>query len=59
MFYDAIGGESTAKIMGCMPKNSTIYVYGALEGGFVKNVPVMSLIYMNMNVKGLFLPTWL
>jgi NADPH2:quinone reductase len=59
VFYDAIGGEMTAKIITLMPKNSTAYIYGALEGGYVKNVPVIDLIYKNMTVKGLFLPTWL
>ena len=59
VFYDAIGGEMTAKIINHMPKNSTTYVYGALEGAYVKNVPVIDLIYKNVTVKGLFLPTWL
>ncbi len=59
VFYDAIGGEMTSKIMNHMPKNSITYVYGALDGGHVKNVNIIDLIYKNMTVKGLFLPTWL
>lgn len=59
VFYDAVGGESTAKIMSCMPKNSTVYVYGALDGPSVKELPIINLIYMNITVKGLFLPVWL
>jgi len=45
--------------MNSMPKNSTIYVYGSLEGSNVKNLPIINLIYKNITVKGLFLPTWL
>lgn len=59
VFYDAVGGDLTAKIMTLMPKNSTVYVYGALDGPYVKDVHVIDLIYKNMTVKGLFLPTWL
>jgi NADPH:quinone reductase-like Zn-dependent oxidoreductase len=59
VFYDAIGGENTAKIMNCMPKNSYIYLYGVLDGLFVKNISTFSLTSKNMTMKGLFLPIWL
>lgn len=59
VFYDAVGGESTAKVMNCMPKNSTIYVYGGLGGHSVKDIPNLNLIYKSITVKGLFLPAWL
>ena len=31
LFFDAIGGEITGRILKLMPKNSTAYVYGCLS----------------------------
>lgn len=57
--FDAIGGEMTGKMLTCMPKNSTVYVYGALDGANVKNIEVRNFIYKNSKVTGFFLPNWL
>ena len=57
--FDAIGGEMTGKMLTCMPKNSTVYVYGALDGANVKNIQVKNFIYKNAKVTGFFLPNWL
>jgi len=31
--FDAIGGDFTNRLLGCMPWKSTAYVYGVLSGG--------------------------
>ena len=49
----------TGRMLSCMPKNSTIYVYGALDGAVVKNIDVKLFIYNNSTVSGFFLPNWL
>lgn len=49
----------TGRILKCMPRHSTVYVYGALDGALVKNIQVKDLIYSNATVTGFFLPTWL
>ena len=57
--FDAIGGEMTNRMLNCMPKSSTIYVYGILDGPQVKNIDIKHFIYNNATVTGFFLPTWL
>ena len=42
-----------------MPKNSTVYIYGGLDGYTVKGIDVKSFIYSNVTVTGFFLPNWL
>jgi hypothetical protein len=42
-----------------MPKNSTIYVYGALAGSNINNINVVDVLYHNKKVHGFFLPNWL
>lgn len=42
-----------------MPRNSIVYVYGALDGPTVHGIDVKSLIYSNVIITGFFLPNWL
>lgn len=30
--FDAIGGQMTGRMLRSMPRSSTVYVYGALDG---------------------------
>ena len=57
--FDAVGGEMTGRMVKCMPKNSFVYVYGALDGAQVKSIDVISLIHMNATITGFYLPNWL
>jgi len=57
--FDAIGGDMTGRMLNCMPKHSTVYVYGALDGPHVKNIDAKTFIYRNATVTGFFLPYWL
>lgn len=59
VFFDAVGGEMTNRVLNCMPKSSTVYVYGILDGPQVKNIDIKHLIYNNATVTGFFLPNWL
>lgn len=49
----------TGKMVRAMPKNSIVYVYGALDGPTVQGIDVKSFIYDNITVTGFFLPNWL
>lgn len=57
--YEAIGGEMTGKVLNCMPKNSIVYIYGALDGANMRDIPIINFIYKNATLAGLFLPTWM
>ena len=49
----------TGRVLNCMPKNSTVYVYGILDGPQVKNIDIKNFIYNNATVTGFFLPNWM
>lgn len=49
----------TGRMLRCMPKESTVYVYGALDGPSVSKIDVKDFIYSNATVTGFFLPHWL
>ena len=56
--FDAVSGQTTARVLKNMPNNSTVYVYGALsmEGVYI-DAP--ELIFRGKTVKGLLLPNYL
>eukprot|EP00293_Proteomonas_sulcata_P000827 CAMPEP_0184326000 /NCGR_PEP_ID=MMETSP1049-20130417/142327_1 /TAXON_ID=77928 /ORGANISM="Proteomonas sulcata, Strain CCMP704" /LENGTH=307 /DNA_ID=CAMNT_0026648169 /DNA_START=3442 /DNA_END=4365 /DNA_ORIENTATION=+ len=57
--FDAVAGELTGTIVGCMPPKSITYVYGGLSGQGVGNVPVMDLIYKHKKVEGFLVVNWI
>lgn len=57
--YDAIGGHSTNVILKCMPKFSTLYIYGGLSGENIQNIDLADTLYNHKTITGLFLPNWL
>lgn len=57
--YDAIGGDATGVILKCMPKFSTLYIYGGLAGENIKNVDLADTLYNQKTITGLFLPNWI
>ncbi len=52
--FDAVAGEITGKVLAAMPKNSTAYVYGALD---LKpcQIDAGQLIFAGKSVKGFWL----
>ncbi|KAL4467745.1 hypothetical protein ABPG74_013080 [Tetrahymena malaccensis] len=57
IFFDAIAGSFTGKVLSGMPNNSTAYVYGQLSGQD-SSVSPNQLIFKNQSVKGFLLPAW-
>jgi NADPH:quinone reductase len=57
--YDAIGGSIAGVILKCMPKKSTLYVYGLLSGESLSNIDGGDMLYGHKSVSGLFLGNWL
>ena len=49
----------TGRVLNCMPKKSTVYIYGILDGPQVKNVDIKNFIYNDATVCGFFLPNWM
>jgi len=52
--FDALAGDSTAKLLKAHPKGSTCYVYGLLSGDVVNGISVMDLISQK-TVTGLYI----
>ena len=58
--FDAIGGEMTGKILTQMPKNSTIYVYGALSlTPVLGDISLNDVLFKGKTVKGWFLKDYI
>lgn len=57
--FDAIGGSITGEILGALPANSTVYVYGLLSGQPISGVGGDALIFQNKTVSGFWLVTHL
>jgi len=50
--FNAIGGDTTAKILKLMPECSTIYVYGAMGDSNVSYIPIEELLFGGKVVTG-------
>ena len=55
--FEAVAGDLTNKCSNAMPNGSTIYIYGALQGGFVKDISVGDLIFRKQTITGFWLGT--
>ncbi|KAK9841202.1 hypothetical protein WJX74_001835 [Apatococcus lobatus] len=53
---DAIAGDTSAQLMGCIRTGGSVYVYGALSG-LVANAPVLDLL-SGKTLTGFSLPIW-
>jgi len=56
--FDAVAGTTTGTLLGLMPNQSTVFVYGALAGP-IGNVSSLDLIYRKKQIKGLYLTRWI
>jgi NADPH:quinone reductase-like Zn-dependent oxidoreductase len=61
LFFDAVGEELGATVMGALPDKSETVVYGWLDTGGVGTVttPITSLIFRDVRVRGFWLPKYL
>ena len=57
--FDAIAGDTTGKLIDCLPPAGQVFVYGGLSGNPVSGIGIRDLIYMDKAVKGLLLTNWL
>jgi NADPH2:quinone reductase len=53
--YDAVAGEMTGKLLKCMPRGSTVYVYGGLSGAYLSGVGIHDLIFCKKSISGFWL----
>lgn len=58
--FEAIGGETSGKILKNMPKNSILELYGVLAmDPHLSKIDAGDLLFNNKTVKGFLLPNWL
>jgi NADPH:quinone reductase-like Zn-dependent oxidoreductase len=57
--FEAIAGNMTGTVMNSMPRDSIVYVYGALSEEPCGNIDPVQLIFHNKEVKGFYLGAWM
>jgi NADPH2:quinone reductase len=58
VFFDAIGGVFSSKVLSLMPNNSTMYVYGNLSGEAI-HYDASNLIFKGHNISNFFIWAWI
>lgn len=56
--YDAVGGALSGQILGSMPKGSTLYLYGALGGSTLSEIPATDIIFNRKTIAGFNMNEW-
>jgi NADPH:quinone reductase-like Zn-dependent oxidoreductase len=56
---DAVAGSATGLLVDCLPRQSTVLVYGALSDRFSEGIDPIELIFSLKNVRGFYLGEWL
>jgi NADPH:quinone reductase-like Zn-dependent oxidoreductase len=56
--FDAVGGEHTGQLLAAMPEGSTLYLYGALGGRKLSEIPASDLIFMGKSIRGFNMNEW-
>ncbi|MDO8898371.1 MAG: zinc-binding dehydrogenase [Bacteroidales bacterium] len=56
--FDAVGGELTGLIAGCMPDDGELVVYGGLSGKEIDGIDSIPLIFRELHLKGFNLNRW-
>jgi NADPH:quinone reductase-like Zn-dependent oxidoreductase len=57
--FEAIAGEMTGTILNAMPRDSTLYLYGALSEQACGDLDPVELIFRSKTVTGFYLGAWL
>ena len=56
---ECIGGETTGKLLECLPSRSTVVVYGALSGTGCCEIDPLLLIGRSYKIEGFILNYWI
>ncbi len=56
--FDAVGGEMSGHILGAMPEGSTLYLYGALAGRTLSEIPASDVIFKKKSISGFNMNEW-
>ncbi|MCX6234754.1 MAG: zinc-binding dehydrogenase [Bacteroidetes bacterium] len=56
--FDALGGESTARILQAMPNASQLILYGGLANQYIANIDVLEIIFKKKSIVGFNLGDW-
>ena len=57
--FEAISGDMTGTLMNAMPRNSTVYLYGALSEEPCASIDPVEVIFNNKSIHGFYLGNWL
>lgn len=56
--FEAVAGEMTGKIVGCLPPKSRVYLYGALSEEPCRAIEPVHVIFEQKAIEGFYLPHW-
>jgi len=56
--FDAAGGEQSGHLLACMPEDSTLYLYGALAGRTLSEIPASDVIFKKKSIRGFNMNEW-
>jgi NADPH:quinone reductase-like Zn-dependent oxidoreductase len=56
--FDATGGELSGHILKAMPNHAILYLYGALAGRTLSEIPALDIIFRNKIIRGFNVNEW-
>ena len=56
--FDAVGGEQGGQLLGAMPDDSMLYLYGALGGRTLSEIPATDVIFSRKSIQGFNMNEW-
>ena len=56
--FDAVGGEQSGQLLGAMPDDSMLYLYGALGGRTLSEIPATDVIFSRKSIQGFNMNEW-
>ena len=56
--FDAVGGEQSGHMLGAMPEDSKLFLYGALGGRTLSEIPASEVIFSKKSVRGFNMNEW-
>jgi len=56
--FDAVGEEQSGQLLGAMPENSILYLYGALGGRTLSGIPASDVIFKKKMILGFNMNEW-
>jgi NADPH2:quinone reductase len=55
IYFSAVGGDTTGKVLTALPPKSVAYVYGALSSHILNGIPVPELLFEGKKLEGFWL----